>query len=244
MTVAKTPPATAGAAPARLDADAGAGTGAGLVASLGGQLDAGLAALGVAASATQRAQLLAYVDLLARWSRTYNLTAVREPRDMIPRHLLDSLAVLPWVRRGPVLDVGTGAGLPGIPLAIARPHLAFTLLDSNGKKIRFVRQTVLELGLDNVTAVQARTRAYRPQANFATITARAVTSLDQLCADCAPLLAPGGVLLALKGREPTAELDALAKAAPAGARAHAVAVHRLTVPTLDAERCLVEVAFE
>ncbi|WP_295538614.1 16S rRNA (guanine(527)-N(7))-methyltransferase RsmG [uncultured Thiohalocapsa sp.] len=236
MTATKTPPATASAAPARLEAEAGAG--------LGGQLDAGLAALGVAASATQRKQLLAYVDLLARWNRTYNLTAVREPRDMIPRHLLDSLAVLPWVHRGPVLDVGTGAGLPGMPLAIVRPHLAFTLLDSNGKKIRFVRQAVLELGLDNVIALQARTQAYRPQANFATITARAVTSLDQLCADCAPLLASGGVLLALKGREPTAELDALAKAAPAGARAQAVTVHRLTVPMLDAERCLVEVPFE
>lgn len=228
MAEAKAPAATAGSDPERLRAD----------------LDAGLAALGVDASPDQRGQLLAYLDLLARWNRAYNLTAVREPAAMVPRHLLDSLAVLPWVRRGPVLDVGTGAGLPGLPLAILRPGLAFTLLDSNGKKIRFVRQAVLELGLDNVTPVQARTRAYRAPVNFATITARAVATLSELCVDCAPLFAPGSVLLALKGRDPAAELQDLAKAAPAQVRTGAAAVYRLAVPGLDAERCLVEVPFD
>lgn len=226
MAAAKAPSATAGSDPERLRAD----------------LNAGLAALGVDASADQRDQLLAYLDLLSRWNRAYNLTAVREPAAMIPRHLLDSLAVLPWVRRGPVLDVGTGAGLPGLPLAILCPGLAFTLLDSNGKKIRFVRQAVLELGLSNVTPVQARTQAYRAPANFATITARAVATLSDLCADCGPLLAPGGVLLALKGRVPAAELDDLANMAPLRLRSGAAAVHRLAVPGLDAERCLVAVS--
>ena len=212
--------------------------------ALGARLDAGLVALGVDASAAQRAQLSAIIPLLARWNRAYNLTAVRNPAEMIPRHLLDSLAVLPWVRRGPVLDVGTGAGLPGLPLAILRPELAFTLLDSNGKKVRFVRQAVLELGLSNVTPVQARITAYRGPANFATITARAVATLSELCADCTPLLAPGGVLLALKGRNPAAELGDLAEAALPRVRADAAAVHRLAVPGLDAERSLVVVPFD
>ena len=208
------------------------------------RLDAGLAALGVAATGQQRRQLLGYIDLLARWNRAYNLTAVREPAEMIPRHLLDSLAVLPWVRCGPVLDVGTGAGLPGLPLAILRPELAFTLLDGNGKKIRFVRQAVLELGLRNVTPVQARIETYRPQVNFATITARAVAPLAALCAECAPLTAPGGVLLALKGRDPDAEVAGLAAAALPRVRMAAVSVHALQVPGLDAERSVIEVPFD
>ena len=210
-------------------------------AGLGARLDTGLAGLGIDVSAAQRAQLLAFVGLLVRWNRAYNLTAVREPAEMIPRHLLDSLAVLPWVRCGPVLDVGTGAGLPGLPLAILRPELAFTLLDGNGKKIRFVRQAVLELGLRNVTPVQARIETYRPQVNFATITARAVAPLAAICTSCAPLAAPGGVLLALKGREPAAEVAGLAAAAPAGVRIDALTVHPLDVPGLDAERCVIEV---
>jgi 16S rRNA (guanine527-N7)-methyltransferase len=212
--------------------------------ALGARLDAGLAALGVVATGQQRRQLLDFVGLLARWNRAYNLTAVRDPAEMIPRHLLDSLAVLPWVRRGPVLDAGTGPGLPGLPLAILRPELAFTLLDSNGKKVRFVRQAVLELGLGNVMPVQARLQAYRPRANFATITARALAPLAGLCADCAPLAAPGGVLLALKGREPGQEVAALVAAPPPRVRTAAVVVHPLTVPMLDAERCLIEVPFD
>jgi 16S rRNA (guanine527-N7)-methyltransferase len=211
--------------------------------ALGARLDAGLVALGVGADAEQRARLLACVELLARWNRAYNLTAVRDPLDMVPRHLLDSLAVLPWVRQGPVLDVGTGAGLPGLPLAIMRPELAFTLLDSNAKKLRFVRQAVLDLGLGNVAVVQARIEAYRPQMNFATMTARAVASLAELCRACAPLAAPGGRLLALKGRDPEQELAALAMVAPERVQAQAAVIHRFSVPQLDAARCLIEVPF-
>jgi 16S rRNA (guanine527-N7)-methyltransferase len=212
--------------------------------ALGARLDTGLAALGVAADAGQRERLLALVALLARWNRAYNLTAVRDPAEMIPRHLLDSLAVLPWVRRGPVLDVGTGAGLPGLPLAILRPELAFTLLDSNAKKLRFVRQAVLALGLDNVSVVQTRMEAYRPQANFATISARALAALAELCAVCAPLMAPGGRLLALKGRAPEQELAAVVAAPPARVRPERITVHPLAVPMIDAARCLVEVPFD
>ncbi|MCG6940922.1 MAG: 16S rRNA (guanine(527)-N(7))-methyltransferase RsmG [Thiohalocapsa sp.] len=207
-------------------------------------LNAGLAALRIDAGEAQRAQLLAFIALLARWNLAYNLTAVRDPAEMVPRHLLDSLAVLPLVRRGPLLDVGTGPGLPGLPLAILRPELDFTLLDSNGKKIRFVRQAVLELELGNVTPVQARMQAYRPQVNFATITARAVAPLAALCAECAPLTAPGGVLLALKGRDPDAEVAGLAAAALPRVRMAAVSVHALQVPGLDAERSVIEVPFD
>lgn len=208
------------------------------------RLDAGLAELGIAADDARREQLLAFVALLARWNRAYNLTAVREPEAMISKHLLDSLAVLPWVQHGPVLDMGTGAGLPGLPLAIMRPELSFTLLDANGKKVRFVRQAMLELGLGNVLPVHARSETYRPQVNFATILARAVAPLAVLCADCPRLVASGGRLLALKGRAPEQEIDALIAAPPAAVRAAEIRVHPLRVPMLDAERCLIEVRLD
>lgn len=211
-------------------------------AALRAQLDAGLAALddpgiGAALPDAARNRLIAYLALLTRWNQAFNLTAVRDPEAMVPRHLLDSLAVLPWVADGPVLDLGTGAGLPGIPLALARPALAFTLLDGNGKKVRFVRQAVAELGLGNCTAVQARARTYRPPAKFATIVARAVAPLAGLCAECTHLAAPGARLLALKGRRPADELAAL----PAHA---AVAVHRLGVPGADGARHLIVVPLD
>ena len=123
------------------------------------QLAQGLAAMKIALSPAQREALLGYLGLLARWNRAYNLTAVRDPALMVRRHLLDSLSILPWVDRGPLLDVGTGAGLPGIPLAIARPDLTVTLLDSNRKKTRFVRQVAGELGLANVEVVNVRVEA-------------------------------------------------------------------------------------
>lgn len=200
-------------------------------------LDAGLLALGdVVAGALDaggRARLLQLVGLLARWNRAFNLTAVREPAEMVSRHLLDSLAVLPWVLEGPVLDLGTGAGFPGLPLAIARPGLAFTLLDSNGKKTRFVRQAVLELGLENVEVVQARLEAYRPGRKFATITARALAALPVLIAGARPLAASNSQLLALKGPTVVEEL--------AGVDERALQCHPLAIPGVDGERILIEV---
>ena len=128
------------------------------------QLDRGLAEMQLPVSRGQRDQLLGYLGLLTRWNRSFNLTAVRDPDVMVRRQLLDSLSILPWLDRGPVLDVGTGAGLPGIPLSIVRSGLNFSLLDSNGKKTRFVSQVVAELGLANVEVIRRRAEQLeRPQ---------------------------------------------------------------------------------
>lgn len=195
----------------------------------------GLKTLGVTLPARAEAALLAYVELLVRWNQAYNLTAVRDPAEMVGKHLLDSLAILPFVTGPDLADVGTGAGLPGIPLAVARPDLKFTLVDSNGKKTRFVTQAMAELKLTNVTVVQARTEAWQPAAPFAQVVSRAFASLGDFARLAGDLLVPGGTLLAMKGADPKDEMGAL----PAGFRV--VKVHPLKVPGLDAERCLVEI---
>lgn len=177
-----------------------------------GQLREGLAALSLSLDGRQQAQLLDYLALLSKWNRAYNLTAVRDPAQMVSRQLLDSLSVTPWVRGPRLLDVGTGAGLPGIPLAIARPELACTLLDANGKKIRFVRQAVLELGLDNVQVEQQRIEHFRPARPFDTITSRAFASLVDFVESTERLLAADGQWLAMKGPLAEAESEVL----PAG----------------------------
>ncbi|WP_462322496.1 16S rRNA (guanine(527)-N(7))-methyltransferase RsmG [Halochromatium sp.] len=225
------------------------------------RLDGGLAAMsaqiGATLDETARDKLIHYLLLLGRWNRAFNLTAVRDPREQVARHLLDSLAILPWVMRGPVLDLGTGAGLPGIPLALARPELAFTLLDSNGKKTRFVRQTVLELGLENVEVIQIRLETYRPAHKFATIVARALASLQELYQSALRLARADGCLLALKGRLAADELAQLlaqlaahrSAVASNPDQADAVAgwlgepcIHSLVVPGVDGERSLIEVS--
>jgi len=180
------------------------------------------------------ATLLRYVELLVRWNQVYNLTAVRDPDEMITKHLLDSLAILPFVTGATVADVGTGAGLPGIPLAVALPDTRFTLIDSNGKKTRFVTQAKAELKLGNVEVVQARTEAYEPAAPFAQVVSRAFASLKDFAVLAGGLAAPGGRLLAMKGAVSQEELADL----PPGFRV--LAAHPLKVPGLDAERCLVE----
>jgi len=195
-----------------------------------------------------RDRLIGFLALLGRWNRAYNLTAVRDPVEMLSRHLLDSLAVLPWVTDGPVLDAGTGAGLPGLPLAVARPDLSFTLVDGNGKKTRFVRQAVLELGLANVEVVHSRLQAYRPGPKFVTMTARALASLSDLIDNCQHLAAARSRLLAMKGRLPEQELAMLANPASAVLAActpiaASVAVHALHVPLLNGERNLIEISF-
>jgi 16S rRNA (guanine527-N7)-methyltransferase len=195
----------------------------------------GLKTMGIALPAGGEAALLRYVELLERWNQAYNLTAIRDPGEMLTKHVLDSLAVLPFVTVGPVADVGTGAGLPGIPLAIARPDLRFMLLDSNGKKTRFVTQAMAELKLGNVQVVQARSEAHRSTAAFALVVSRAFASLADFAKLAGGLAAPGGRLLAMKGTDPMEEIAAL----PAGFKL--VAVHPLKVPGLDAERCLVEI---
>lgn len=182
------------------------------------------------------APLAGYVALLARWNRVYNLTSVRQPEDMVFRHILDSVAVLPWLCGPRVLDVGSGAGLPGIPLAIVRPDCQFYLLDSNGKRTRFMQQAVTELGLTNVQVVQARVEAYRPAELFDSILSRAFATLADMLHGAGHLCAPGGRLLALKGVYPDDELAAV----PADYAV--IGVQRLAVPGLTAERHVVHLA--
>lgn len=205
---------------------------AGVVEPWRAALVAGLRALQV--DPALAAPLARYLALLDKWNAAYNLTAVRDPAAMVTRHILDSLAVLPWLRGRRILDVGTGAGLPGIPLALACRERRFVLLDSNGKKTRFVTQALLALGLDNAEVVKARVEGYRAEDGFATILSRAFAGLADFVAATRHLLAPGGRWLALKGARPEAELAGL----PADVRV--TGVHRLNVPGLRAERHLVE----
>ena len=205
------------------------------------ELAHGDAAMGLALNASQRQALLTYLGMLVKWNGVYNLTAVRDPLLMVRRHLLDSLSILPWVDSGPVLDVGTGAGLPGMPLAVARPDLDFTLLDTNGKKIRFVRQAVAELGLDNVEVVKARVEGFERPGQYRRITSRAFATLADIVNGSFRLLAPGGCWLAMKGAAPNAEIrelpdgldaqiEALHVPGEVGAR-HLVVIRRGTVGT-------------
>ncbi len=191
----------------------------------------GLEKMGLELGEAVQAQLLAYLDLLAKWNRSYNLTAVRKPEQMLVRHLFDSLAIHPFLRGPQILDVGSGAGLPGIPLALACSGHDFTLLDSNSKKTRFITQAVAELGLDNVTVVQSRVEAYEA-AGFDTIVSRAFSTLAEFAHGAQPLLAADGILLAMKGVYPDTELAEL----PAPFRR--VQTIKLQVPDLEAERHL------
>ena len=205
------------------------------IAALRPELEAGLAQL--AQEPALAGPLLDYLALLARWNATYNLTAIRDPREMLAKHLLDSLAMQPFVRALPDLaDLGTGPGLPGIPLAIATPGLQVTLVESNGKKARFLREAVRQLKLGNVQVAESRIEAFRPVAPFAAITARALATLPLILKLGGHLLAPAGRLLAMKGVVPADEIAAL----PPGWQV--TAIHPLQVPGLAAERHLLEIA--
>lgn len=197
------------------------------------QLAAGIAALGLALPADAEAKLLAYLVLLDKWNRVYNLTAVRDPERMVSHHLLDSLAAVPFFQGGRVLDVGSGGGLPGIPLAIARPDLQVTLIDSIAKKTAFLQQVKAELGLKNLHVVTGRVEDYRPETGFDLITSRAFSDLREFVALTRHLLKPAGRWLAMKGLYPHEELALL----PAGAKVSAD--HVLAVPGLDATRHLI-----
>jgi 16S rRNA (guanine527-N7)-methyltransferase len=158
------------------------------------------------AQAGALAHLLAELD---RWNRRINLTAIRDVDEMVPGHILDSLAVRPFIAGSRILDMGTGAGFPGLPLAVVEPDLEFVLLDSNGKKISFVRHVIGELGLTNVEAVKARVEDYQPGARFDTVIARALASIPRLVELSGHLVGEDGQLLALKGRHPADELEAI-----------------------------------
>ena len=195
-------------------------------------LSRGLTTLGLDAG-TLSPPLLAYLALLDRWNRTYNLTAIRDPREMVTRHLLDSLAMHPFVENEALADLGTGPGLPGIPLAIAKPRLQVTLVESNGKKARFLREAVRTLGLANARVAESRAEALDEPGAFDAITARALDTLVGIIEVGGHLLKPGGKLLAMKGVRPEEEIAAL----PGGWTVSTV--NALAVPGLVGERHLV-----
>lgn len=202
-------------------------------ADLGPALRTGAQELGVALDERQRGQLLALLGELAEWNGRFNLTAIRDPEGMLRKHLLDSLSVLPHLQGRRVADVGTGAGFPGLPLAIAQPATRFTLIESTEKKARFVEHVVQQLGLPNVAVVNQRAEAYRPAAPFDTVVCRAVGKLAAFVGYAGHLCGRGGQLLAMKGKHPQDEIAALP-------RGWAVAgVHALSVPGLEAERHVV-----
>lgn len=195
-------------------------------------LASGVAELGLTIGEEQIDRMLAFLQLIEKWNKAYNLTAIRRAEEMVGVHLLDSLSVAPFVNGQSVIDVGTGAGLPGIPLAICLPDKNFVLLDSNHKKTRFVQQAVIELGLKNVTVCQERVELYQPEQGFDVVVTRAFANLWDIVLLTSHLLAGTGTLLAMKGQ--AAELDA------SGIDARCTIIP-LTVPGLMAERCLVKI---
>jgi 16S rRNA (guanine527-N7)-methyltransferase len=190
------------------------------------------ARLGVTLTEPDANRLIRLLDELERWNRTYNLTAIRNRDDMLTHHLLDSLSIHRDLRGTTVADVGTGAGFPGLPLAVVNPERRFTLIDSNGKKVRFVQHAARELGLENVEGLHGRVEAIKARP-FDTVVARAFAALPELIVNVAPLCGPQTRVLAMKGKWPQEEIDAL----PAG-WGHQES-HELTVPGLDESRCVV-----
>lgn len=195
-------------------------------------LEGGLIELGLDLGPGSKTRLLQYVELLTRWNRRFNLTGTRAPGEIVIRHLLDSLAVHPFLRGEQVLDAGTGAGLPGLVLAIARPEFHFTLLDSAGKKTRFCIQAAAELGLANVSVVRGRIEEFEPAERYSCLVSRAFASAPELLIPAARLLQPGGLMLVMKGVYPESELEAVREA---GFDAR---VTPIAVPGLSAQRHL------
>jgi 16S rRNA (guanine527-N7)-methyltransferase len=196
----------------------------------------GARALALELDEAQLGKLVAHLDLLDEWNSRFNLTAIRDRPSQLTKHLLDSLTVQPYLRGERVADVGSGAGFPGIPLAIVEPHRHFSLIESTGKKCRFLEHVRDALGLANVEVVQARAESFRPETRFDTVIARAVGPLAELVRCAGPLLAGEGRLLAMKGRYPEEELAARLNGWKLAG------VHRLEVPGLDEQRHLVELA--
>jgi len=201
-------------------------------------LERGLAALGLDLDDDQRQRLLRHLELISRWNRVYNLTAVRDPDQMLTQHLMDSLAAVPPLLAhaggdaSAVLDVGSGAGLPGVAIAIACPQIEVSCVDTVAKKASFIRQVAAELPVPNLRGLHARVEALSPRP-WPVITARAFASLADLVALTRPLLAPDGVWMAMKGRRPDDEIAALPQ------DIEVMRIEPLSVPGLDAERCLV-----
>jgi 16S rRNA (guanine527-N7)-methyltransferase len=198
-------------------------------------LVSGLDALSLDLSDKQQQQLVDYVLLMDKWNKAYNLTSVRDPKQMMVKHILDSLAIVPFLDGNNIIDVGTGPGLPGMPLAIAFPDKSFTLLDSLGKRVRFMTQCVHTLGLTNVTPVQSRVEEHNGDTPYDIVLSRAFASLKDMLHWCQHLVDSEGKFLALKGQYPAEEI---AELGDNFAVTHSV---KLTVPGLEGERHLLTV---
>jgi len=210
-----------------------AGISAENLAGLRKKLIRGVDALELSIDENKINQLMTYLELFHKWNKTYNLSAVRDPSEMVHRHLLDSLSVVKHIEGERFIDVGTGGGLPGIPLAIMFPEKQFTLLDSAGKKIRFLFQVKTSLGLENVSVENCRVESYQPEAKFSAVISRAFASIKDMIEGCQHLLEPNGCFLAMKGQYPSAELSELEK------HYKVVGSFELTVPGSDGERHLI-----
>lgn len=191
----------------------------------------GIAALNLNVTDEQVDRLLGFIKLIEKWNKAYNLTAIRDREEMARLHILDSLAIVPHIEGKRIIDIGTGAGLPGIPLAICLPGIGFTLLDSNAKKTRFVQQVALELKLKNVEVLHSRVENYHPETPYDAVLTRAFADLSDIVKLTAHLLARGGVLLAMKGQS----MDELAQIKAK------TSVISISVPGADVERCLVRI---
>ena len=202
------------------------------------QLQRGLIALGMTLERDIQPRLLDYVALIEKWNRVYNLTAIREPEKMVSHHLLDSLAVAPHLHAKRLLDVGSGAGLPGIPLALAHPDMHVTLLDSNHKKAAFLNQAVMELKLKNAEVCAERVETWQAQNKFDVIISRAFSDMSEFVRITRHLLAPGGIYAAMKGLHPYEEIDKL----PPGCKVQRVLP--LAIPGLEGARHLVLIGQE
>ena len=200
------------------------------------RLLSGIQGLSITVSAQQVEQLLCYHQLLLKWNKAYNLTAIREPMAMIDRHLIDSLGVVSFVDAKQLIDVGTGGGMPGVIIAIMCPQVSVTLLDSNGKKTRFLQQVKMQMQLDNITVVQSRLEAYKPEQSFDQITSRAFATLADMVDKSQQLLADNGEYIAMKGQYPHQEIEQLNKDYKVSA------VLPLEIPFADGQRHLVRIS--
>ena len=200
------------------------------------ELKAGINTLGIDCTSQQLEKLLTYLELLERWNKAYNLTAIRDPIQMVRLHLLDSLAIHPYIQAGKeIIDVGTGPGLPGIPLAILNPNINFTLLDSNGKKTRFLFQAISDLSLENAREVNQRVENYQSQKPYDIVLSRAFSAISDMLNQCDHLVSDTGFFLAMKGKKPDSELSQITK------DYKVVDLSQINVPQVDSERHLIKI---
>jgi 16S rRNA (guanine527-N7)-methyltransferase len=195
----------------------------------------GLAKLHINSSEKQQQQLIDYLALLSKWNRRFNLSGIRDPIDMVALHLFDSLSLIPWLDGKTIMDIGSGAGLPGIPLAITNTDKQFILLDSNGKKTRFLLQAKLALGLENIHIENNRIEHYQSKGQLDIVTCRAFSSLANTIKMSEALLAKGAVLLAMKGRYPEKEISEIPQ------NYQITRSMKVAVPGIETERCIIEI---